>query len=251
MSILRNKLKDRFVQVPNELVTDNRISIPARLVYVYLASKPDGWKVLNDDVKKSLGIKDDSTLARYWKELINAGWITRKKCLPGENAGTYEYYIEDVPKIGNLPNMENSQKWDVSKNGKNPDYNNTDSYNNTEELSNTENKPPYTPPKKDTSNKIKSELAQRINALFHRRESTAWSVYEMRKLKEVAGRTDALTEMGEIEKLYNSDYPYRRRDISTFLNNWTTELDRARNYKPQVSKFDNTTREVTDYDPGF
>lgn len=250
MSVLRNKLKDRFVQVPNELVTDNRISIPARLVYVYLASKPDGWKVLNDDVKKSLGIKDDSTLARYWKELINAGWVTRKKCLPGENAGTYEYYLEDVPKTGNLPNMENSQKWDVSKDGKNPDYNNTDTFSNNEDLSNTENNP-YIPPKKETSILIISELVQRINKLFHRRESTAWSPYEERKLKEVAKRSDVLDEMGEIEKLYNSDYPYRRRDISTFLNQWTTELDRARNYKPQQSKFDRTTREVADYDPGF
>lgn len=120
--------------------------------------------------------------------------------------------------------------------------NDIDNYNN--------NKPPYIPPKKDTTNKIISELTQRINALFHRRSSTAWSVYEMRKLNEVAKRTDALTEMGEIEKLYNSDYQYRRRDICTFLNNWTTELDRARNYKPPVSKFDRTTREV-DYDPGF
>lgn len=244
MSILRNKLKDRFVQVPNELVTDTRISIPARLIYVYLASKPDGWIVRNDDVKNSLGVKDNSTLAKYWKELAETGWIVRHKCLPGENAGTYEYELMETPKVGNSPNVENSQKWEKSNLGKNPDYNNTDSYNNTEELSNNENNPPYTPPKKDNSNKIKSELERRINALFHRRSSTAWSVYEMRKLNEVAKRTDALTEMGEIEKLYNSDYPYRRRDISTFLNQWTTELDRARNYKPL------STREVN-YDPGF
>ena len=37
----------------------------------------------------------------------------------------------------------------------------------------------------------------------------------------------------EIEKLYNSGYQYRRRDIITFLNNFTTELDRSRSQAPK------------------
>lgn len=125
-----------------------------------------------------------------------------------------------------------------------------DNNNISDKLVIDNNNTPYIPPKKDTSNKITAELTQRINALFHRRSSTAWSFYEVRKLNEVAKRSDVLSECSEIEKLYNSDYQYRRRDICTFLNNWTTELDRARNYKPQAqaNRYDSTTREV-DYEP--
>ena len=38
-----------------------------------------------------------------------------------------------------------------------------------------------------------------------------------------------LDELAEIEALYNSGYEYRRKDVITFLNNFATELDRARN----------------------
>lgn len=222
MSILRNKLKDRFVQVPNALVTDTSVSTTARLVYVYLASKPDGWVVRNCDVKKAIGIKDDVTIAKVWKELISAGWLTRRKALPGANAGTYEYELWETPKLGENPNMENSQIWEKSIFGKNPDYNNTDSLNNTEEeLNNTDI---------NTAKQIKSTLKSRINALFNRRSNTTWSDSELKRLDQIARRNGVLDECTEIESLYKSDYPYRRRDIMTFLNNWSTELDRARNW---------------------
>lgn len=250
MSILRNKLKDRFVQVPNMLVTDTRISMPSRLVYIYLASKPDGWTVRNDDVKKALGIKDNAAMAKYWRELQTAGWITRKKCLPGENAGTYEYELCENPNFEQSPNMESSQITENPKLGKKPEYNNTDSLNNTELFSNN-NIPPYIPPSKDNHREITAELKRRVNALFHRRDTTTWTDKETAKLRQIAKRNGVLKECAEIERLYNSGYEYRRRDIITFLNNWTTELDRARNYKPQpVNRFDNTTREV-DFEPGF
>lgn len=228
MSILRNKFKDRFVQVPNALVTDTSVSMPARLVYVYLASKPDGWTVRNDDVKKSLGIKDDNTLAKYWKELSAAGWITRKKSLPGANAGTYEYELLEAPKTGNLPNMENSQIWEVPKNGKNPDYNNTDLTSNTDFDSNNKNNPYISP--QDNTREITAELKRRINKLYNRRESTTWSNKEITALRQIAKRNGVLDEMTAIENLYNSGYEYRRRGVITFLNNWATEYDRANNH---------------------
>lgn len=74
-----------------------------------------------------------------------------------------------------------------------------------------------------------SELKQRVNSLFHRRETTNWTKKETAKLKEIAKRNDVLEEYKDIERLYNSGYEYRRRDIITFLNNWAVELDRARN----------------------
>ena len=76
-------------------------------------------------------------------------------------------------------------------------------------------------------------LKTRINKLFNRRDTTAWSPKETTRLKEISKRPGVLEELGEIEKLYNSGYQYRRRDIITFLNNFTTELDRSRSQAPK------------------
>lgn len=84
------------------------------------------------------------------------------------------------------------------------------------------------------------EIKARVNTLFHRRETTSWTAKETAQLKEIAQRPGVLDEMAEIEQLYNSGYEYRRRDILTFLNNWTIELDRSRN--DQYSG--KTTREI-------
>lgn len=121
---------------------------------------------------------------------------------------------------------------------------NIDSYKN--------NNPPYISPN-DNLKEIKAELKQRINVLFHRRENTTWTAKENALLQQVAKRNSVLDEMTEIETLYNSDYAYGRRSVPTFLNNWATELDRARNQKQvstQQQKYDRTTREVN-YEPSF
>lgn len=76
--------------------------------------------------------------------------------------------------------------------------------------------------------RIFENLKERVNKLFNRRESTAWSDKETKQLKAVAKREGVLDELAEIEALYNSGYEYRRKDVITFLNNFSTELDRAR-----------------------
>jgi hypothetical protein len=50
MSLLRNKLKSDFSQIPNGLITDPRLSHGAKLVAIYLMSKPDQWNVCNPDI---------------------------------------------------------------------------------------------------------------------------------------------------------------------------------------------------------
>ena len=76
---------------------------------------------------------------------------------------------------------------------------------------------------------VVEDVKHRINVLFNRRESTAWSDKETKQLKTIAKREGVLDELTEIETLYNSGYQYRRRDVITFLNNFDVELDRARN----------------------
>lgn len=69
----------------------------------------------------------------------------------------------------------------------------------------------------------------RFNLLYHRRSTTTWSPKEIGALKLVASRPGFEEELAEIEKFYSSGYKYRRQDIQTLLNNWSGELDRARN----------------------
>lgn len=82
--------------------------------------------------------------------------------------------------------------------------------------------------------RVFENLKDRVNKLFNRRSSTAWSEKETKQLNAVAKREGVLEELTEIETLYNSGYEYKRRDVITFLNNFSTELDRARSRNQEV-----------------
>ena len=90
------------------------------------------------------------------------------------------------------------------------------------------NQPPQPPKGGDSGFE---EMKQRIGKLFSRRPSTEWSEKEISKLRKILKRQDADNELLEIEALYNSPWPYKRKALETFLNNWTSELDRARDPK--------------------
>ena len=91
-----------------------------------------------------------------------------------------------------------------------------------------------------------SEIKERVNKLFNRRSSTAWSDKETKQLKAVAKREGVLDELAEIEALYNSGYQYRRRDVITFLNNFDVELDRARNRNQETFQNQGETSSETE-----
>lgn len=89
-------------------------------------------------------------------------------------------------------------------------------------------------------------LKERVNKLFNRRESTAWSDKETKQLKAVAKREGVLDELTEIETLYNSGYQYKRKDVITFLNNFSTELDRARSRNQETFQNQGETSSETE-----
>ena len=77
--ILKNELKSDFTQIPNDLITDRRLAPVAFKIVVYLFSKPSGWKIRRTDVKNAIGIKDNNTYAKYWKQILESGWIKRER----------------------------------------------------------------------------------------------------------------------------------------------------------------------------
>lgn len=133
MAVLYNTLKDNFTQIPNALLTDDNLSMGAKVVYCYVASKPTGWKVWNKEIQQALNIKDNGTMSKYWKELLDFGWVcrTRTKSENGQFSGGYDYELQIEPKmdknhIGEKPTL-----------GKNPEYSNTDFNSNTNIDNNT------------------------------------------------------------------------------------------------------------------
>jgi len=81
----------------------------------------------------------------------------------------------------------------------------------------------------------KESIKKSVSLLFHRKENTKWTDKENQQLTVISKRPGVESEFKEIRTLYESGYKYRRHDIITFLNNWSGELDRARNYKGEES----------------
>ena len=96
--------------------------------------------------------------------------------------------------------------------------------------------------------RIFENLKDRVNKLFNRRSSTEWSDKEIKQLKAVAKREGVLDELAEIEALYNSGYQYKRKDVITFLNNFSTELDRARSNQETFQNQGETSSEAEPMD---
>ncbi len=99
MTVYTKLQRESFFSVDNSMV--GATSFGALAVYCYLKSKGMWWKVNNEHVKKTLDIKKDHTIAKYFKELIEKGWIRRNKIRNncGQVTGDYEYIINNTAEI--------------------------------------------------------------------------------------------------------------------------------------------------------
>jgi predicted transcriptional regulator len=132
------KFKDKFSQIPNKLITDNRLSYIERMILIYLLSKPVSWIVYNYDVMKQLEIKNEGTITKSWKNLEKTGWIKRTKIRNDKGHFEYDFIIY----INNLTNTETETECNQDRTitslgeteaGQNMDYSNTN-------ISNTKHK---------------------------------------------------------------------------------------------------------------
>lgn len=174
MSILRNSLRQKFAQIPNELITDTRLSNGAFRVAAYLYSRPDNWNVNNKDVQAQLGINDRGTLAKYWNELIEFGWIARELKPHDENGhfGGYDYTLLMSSTVagktlhgGDEPCREKPAV-EETRSGKNPTHNNKEDLSNTEIKTNTEGETPAPKNELPIEEQRILETCQRVYAYF-------------------------------------------------------------------------------------
>ncbi len=163
MSILRNPLKSNYSKIPNALICDTNLSAGAFRVAAYLFSKVDGWEVNNHDIKKTLGIGQNSTIAGYWKELLEAGWVTRERIRGEKNAiaGGYDYQLMLEPSLAAIHIVGNATLGDSQT------HNNNDSFSKTEESN------PLTP-KGELSDSHAGKGAAQERDGSSRRPPTSW-----------------------------------------------------------------------------
>lgn len=94
--ILKRSLSSNFTQISNGFIQDNKISILARGLGVFLLSKPNNWVINQENISKELEIGRDK-LKRIFNELIIHGYMhkCRHTTFAKRNEQSVFYYISD------------------------------------------------------------------------------------------------------------------------------------------------------------
>lgn len=221
MSIIKNKIKDNFSQIPNELIEDRTISVGAFKVMCYLFSRPSGWKVFNKQIMQAINIKKTDTLSKYWKELVASGWVHRTKVTDLKDGiiGSFIYTLNLSPKIVCTPKDGVHQNRDYPKMGE---------HSNTNLLSNTK--------------KSNSDFEKIWDIYSHKksREQSLKAFKAQMKRYSYADITLAVNRyMQERETLKQKKlFVPVQKHLSTFLNNLSDYLDYYEEIKAPPSYLD-------------
>ena len=115
--ITRQKRKDNFTVVNNEILQNPGLSWAAKGMLVYLLHLPDEWQINIADLSNRSKNGRDGT-ASIIKELMNAGYVTRQRSLTeSKKFAGYDYTVNDEPVNGKAVNG-------ISVNGKSVTSNN-------------------------------------------------------------------------------------------------------------------------------
>ena len=177
-----------------------------------------GWAILNHSKYRLMASKEDSK---------SAGAERQKRYLERKNRNNHKMSQDDVspsqsvtmPSQNALNDVGMTDDWDIAEAEAEAEVKSTPTGGVGGELKSKSDLLPTSP------------QAIRISELFHRKPSTKWSSKEIRSFKAIP--KESLEHIGlvcrytEAERLKGSDGRHRR-DLLTFLNNFTGELDRAR-----------------------
>ena len=115
-----------FTMIPNGLIADQRVSLAAKALWAYIASKPEGWTFRRQAMASQLGICVN-TLNKLCRELIGAGWLEREQIRVGKPAN-YRLSNPNFPVNQNLVHQnivhQNLVHQNITRNS-NKEYSNT------------------------------------------------------------------------------------------------------------------------------
>ena len=224
MAKIINSIRKRFTQIPNAIVVDLSISNGAVRVFLYMSTKPDDWFFNNRDIQKQLGIKDDSTISKYWKELINSGWVSRTPAVNhnGKPFGFYDYVLNFQrvkPDTGqpDTPTPKNSGVGTMNKPAMiNPQLGENLDYTNTKPVTNT-NIPTHTNNKQMVLNGAEwVRIAEENKIIFSEADKTAIQNFGDEFLRIRSKRKKSVTEKLILQEL-NTLHKYKTENYNIVL----------------------------------
>lgn len=81
---------EEYAVIPNELIDDVKISALARMLGIWLRSRPGKWTTNEAAMCKAMGVKDPKTVRKALHELYEHGWA-RLETNRSEEGLVYQY----------------------------------------------------------------------------------------------------------------------------------------------------------------
>lgn len=101
---IRKKRNNQFTQISNNFLEDNRISFKSKGIFIYLWSKPDGWKIVIKDISNH-GKENESAIRSAFHELREYGYMDWQAV-----QGGWDYFINDEANINFIKPKKGDQK---------------------------------------------------------------------------------------------------------------------------------------------
>ena len=94
------RITTNFTVVPNQILNDQRISLKAKGLLIYILSKPDHWRTSTAHLA-SIGPEGREAIQTALKELEHAGYVVRRR-YQDLTTGRWQYdtLVFDCPHLG-------------------------------------------------------------------------------------------------------------------------------------------------------
>lgn len=221
MGNFNNELK-AFSPIPQALIYDTRLSDRARFVYVYMASKPEGWDFFLMPFAKEIGYSVD-TLRKYINELVSSGWLIKgEQKTENGKFGAVEYTLKATL---DFPTRKNSDTVNY-RHGNLPTLNNIDNIHNIDDKDNIDNEKENSNKKKTCDDEDVNEFVEHIYSLYPTRcpkrntptGKCSKDKERIKKLLKTYSKEDIEKVVRyEIQEKYGKHY---MANFATFLNNF-------------------------------
>lgn len=120
--IVRGQLPaDNYTITSNAAIEDTSISLKARMILVYLLSRPPGWVTSAERLAKTISEKDGlSAIKSGLRELEQAGYLTRTRTRDEHGHWRWDHEITDRPSVENRPVVDASPQVRAPKASRKP-----------------------------------------------------------------------------------------------------------------------------------
>lgn len=112
---------DNYTITSNSAIEDKSISLKARMILVYLLSRPPGWVTSAERLASTISEKDGlSAIKSGLRELEQAGYLTRSRTRTDDGRWRWDHTITDRPSVENRPVVEASPQVSAPKASRKP-----------------------------------------------------------------------------------------------------------------------------------